>query len=115
MRRRGFEQRHQHRPRDWRWGEGSSGSHPSHWPRWKRRRQGVWFLRFATVFGILLILVLGGMAAAAFLLANLAGADGSTALLVWFAGCGLALTPCHCWRLRWQPGRFVALPDPWPN
>ncbi|MCP4168324.1 MAG: HAMP domain-containing histidine kinase [Chloroflexi bacterium] len=92
MRRRGFEQRHQHRPHDWYWGDGPGGRHPSHWPRWKRRRQGVWFLRFATVFGILLTLVLGGMAAAAFLLANLAGADGSTALLVWFAGCGLALT-----------------------
>jgi two-component system OmpR family sensor kinase/two-component system sensor histidine kinase BaeS len=37
------------------------------------------------------VLVLGGMAALAFLLTRLFGGDGQTAVLAWFGGCGLAL------------------------
>jgi len=49
------------------------------------------FLRFAGVFGFMLVLVLGGMAALAFLLNQLFGGDGQAAVLVWLGGCGLAL------------------------
>jgi len=39
----------------------------------------------------MLVLVLGGMAALAFLLGRLFGGDGQAAVLVWLGGCGLAL------------------------
>ena len=37
------------------------------------------------------LLIVGGMAALAFLLTRLFGGDGQTALLVWIGGCGLGL------------------------
>jgi signal transduction histidine kinase len=43
------------------------------------------------MFGFMVLLVLGGMAALAFLLTRLFGGDGQTALFVWITGCGLAL------------------------
>jgi signal transduction histidine kinase len=57
---------------------------------WQRKR-GCLFFRFAGVFGFIALLVLGGMAALAFLLTRLLGGDGQTAVLVWIGGCGLAL------------------------
>ncbi len=63
----------------------------SRWPHPWRRRPGFLFLRFAGVFGFIVLLVLGGMAALAFLLTRSFGGDVQTALLVWFGGCGLAL------------------------
>ena len=39
----------------------------------------------------MVVLVLGGMAALAFLLSHLFGGDGQTAVIAWFGGCGLAL------------------------
>jgi len=66
-----------------------------HWRRsWRkssRRRRGPLFLRFVGVFGFMALLVLGGMAALAFLLTRLFGGDGQTAVLVWAGGCGLSL------------------------
>jgi len=59
-------------------------------PRWKRKR-GLLFLRFAGGFGLMVVLVLGGMAALAFLLTRLFGGDRQMALLVWVGGCGLSL------------------------
>jgi signal transduction histidine kinase len=56
-----------------------------------RRKRGCLFFRFAGVFGFIALLVLGGMAALAFLLTRLLGGDGQTALLVWIGGCSLAL------------------------
>jgi two-component system sensor histidine kinase BaeS len=57
---------------------------------WRRKRRGLFF-RFVGAFGFLILLILGGMAALAFLLARLFGGDGQTALFVWITGCGLAL------------------------
>jgi hypothetical protein len=45
----------------------------------------------AGLFGLKAVLVLGGMAALAFLFTRLFGGDGQTAVLVWVGGCGLAL------------------------
>jgi two-component system OmpR family sensor kinase/two-component system sensor histidine kinase BaeS len=61
------------------------------WPPAGRRKRGLLFFRFAGVFGFMVLLVLGGMAALAFLLTRLFGGDGQTALLVWVGGCGLSL------------------------
>ncbi len=49
------------------------------------------FFRFLGIFGLLVLLVVGGMAALAFLLTQFFGGSGQNALLVWIAGCGLAL------------------------
>ena len=71
---------------------GENGPPPT-WPhprRWEHKG-GRLFVRFAGVFGIITLLVLGGMAALAFLLTRVFGGDGQTALLVWIGGCGLAL------------------------
>ncbi len=57
---------------------------------WHRRRSTL-FLRFAIVFGFIALLVLGGMAALAFLIVRPFGGDRHTAVLVWLGGCGLAL------------------------
>jgi two-component system sensor histidine kinase BaeS len=61
------------------------------WPPAWRRKRGLLFFRFAGVFGFMVLLVLGGMAALAFLFTRLFGGDGQTALLVWIGGCGLSL------------------------
>ena len=71
---------------------------PSELHRWRRGRiksfrhkRGPLFLRFVGIFGFIVLLVLGGMAALAFLLSRLFGGDGQTAVLVWVGGCGLSL------------------------
>jgi two-component system sensor histidine kinase BaeS len=76
----------------WRPGEEWPYRHgPSDWSGdWRRKRQGMFF-RFAGAFGFIILLILGGMAALAFLLTRLFGGDGQTALFVWITGCGLAL------------------------
>jgi two-component system sensor histidine kinase BaeS len=71
-----------------------SWDHDHPLPKWAerwhtKRRRLVW--RLLTLFGFTALLVLGGMAALAFLLARLFGGDGQSALLVWLAGCGLSL------------------------
>ncbi|MCP4536840.1 MAG: HAMP domain-containing protein [Chloroflexi bacterium] len=49
------------------------------------------FFRFAGAFGFMVLLILGGMAAFAFLLSKLFEGGGRMAILVWFGGCGLSL------------------------
>ena len=81
------------------------------WPRAWRRRRGLLFFRFAGVFGFMVLLVLGGMAALAFLLTQLFGGDGQTAVLVWFGGCGLSLAlPLLAGVLALRVFRGVATP-----
>ncbi|MEJ2557131.1 MAG: HAMP domain-containing protein, partial [Anaerolineae bacterium] len=79
---------HAHHPR---WTAWDHAHKSSRWPHPWRRRPGFLFLRFAGIFGFIVLLVLGGMAALAFLLTRSFGGDVQTALLVWFGGCGLAL------------------------
>ena len=85
LKRKKFWKHHEHRP------------HPP-WAAWDhdrpqawRRKRGRLFSRFAGIFGFIVLMVLGGMAALAFLLARLFGGDGQTAALVWIGGCGLSL------------------------
>lgn len=64
-----------------------------HWsPAWRRRKRGCLFARFLLVFGVMAVLLLGGMAALAFLFTHLFGGDRQIATLVWLGGCGLALS-----------------------
>ena len=57
---------------------------------WERHR-GRLFLRLAVPFSFIALLVLGGMAALAYLLTRLMGGDGHIVALVWIGGCGLAV------------------------
>ena len=88
--------------------------HDHEFPRWPqawRRKRGLLFFRFAGVFGFMVLLVLGGMAALAFLLTQLFGGDGQTAVLVWFGGCGLSLAlPLLAGVLALRVFRDVATP-----
>jgi two-component system sensor histidine kinase BaeS len=59
-------------------------------PAWRHKRRHLFF-RFAGIFGFIVVLILGGMAALAFLFSRLFEGDGQTAALVWIGGIGLAL------------------------
>jgi two-component system sensor histidine kinase BaeS len=62
-----------------------------HWPReWKSKRERLFF-RMGGVFVLMVLLVLGGMAAFAFLLSRLFGGGGRMAAMVWCGGCCLSL------------------------
>jgi signal transduction histidine kinase len=89
--------------------------HDHAFPRWHHRRRrvrGVVFLRFAGVFGVMALLVVGGMAALAFLLTRLFGAEGGrAAALVWVGGCGLSLAlPLLAAGLALRAFRGIATP-----
>ena len=102
MKQREFWRHHRHRPPS-RWAGWDHG-HPPPWappgrhghefPRWRHgwlRKRRFLFFRFAGVFGFVVLLVLGGMAALAFVLTRLFGGDREVTALVWTGGCGLAL------------------------
>ncbi len=62
--------------------------------RWRppsRRKRGCLFFRFLSVFGVMVLLVSGGMAALAFIFTRLFAGEAETAVLVWISGCGLSL------------------------
>jgi len=61
------------------------------WPQARRVKRRFIFFRFAGLFGLFAVLVLGGMAALAFLLSRLSGGGGQTAVLVWVGGLVLSL------------------------
>jgi two-component system OmpR family sensor kinase/two-component system sensor histidine kinase BaeS len=63
------------------------------------------------VFGFMALLVLGGMAALAFVLTQLFGGDGQMATLVWAGGCGLSLAlPLAAGTLAVRAFRSIATP-----
>ncbi len=89
------------------WGYGRHGDWSPNW----RRKRGALFLRFAAVFGFMVLLFFGGLAAAAFLLTRLFGGGGPVALLVWILGCGLALAlPLLAIALATRAFRGIATP-----
>jgi signal transduction histidine kinase len=81
----------------WKHGEHSAPSNHGHWGpprRWRRHhhpRRGPLFLRFAFMFGLMALLVVGGMAALARLLTRLFGGGAEVTVLTWAGGCGLSL------------------------
>ncbi len=63
---------------------------PGHWnPEWHTNRR-LLFLRFLSVFGLIFLFTVGGMALLAYLLTRWFGGDGHMAIVVWLSGCGLA-------------------------
>jgi two-component system sensor histidine kinase BaeS len=73
------------------WKSWDHGHRFHEWPKAWRRKRRFLFFRFARIFGFMVLLVLGGMAALAFLFSRLFGGDGQTTVLVWIGGIGLAL------------------------
>jgi two-component system sensor histidine kinase BaeS len=61
------------------------------WRRHSHRKRGCLFFRFAVVFGLVGLLVSGGMAALAFVFARLFAGDTQTAMMVWISGCSLSV------------------------
>ena len=68
-------------------------------------------MRFAATFGFIILLVLGGMAALAFLLTRLMGGDCQVARLVWVMGCGFSFAlPVLAVALAVRAFRQIATP-----
>lgn len=79
-------------------------------PNWDRRG-GCLFARFLFVFGLMVLLVLGGMAVLALLLTRAAGGQDEIALIVWIGGCGLALAlPILALTIAGRAYRSIATP-----
>ena len=86
------------------------GSPPPWRSNWGDRR-GFLFFRFASLFGVMALLVVGGMAALAFLITRVFGGDGQTAMLVWLGGCSLSLAlPLFAVGLAVRAFRGIATP-----
>ncbi|MCP5095168.1 MAG: HAMP domain-containing histidine kinase [Chloroflexi bacterium] len=96
-RRRGkFQKRHRHGPR-----------RPKHFGK----RGRFIFLRFATMFGMMALLVAGGMLALAMLVTRLVDGSGRTAVLVWVGGCGFSVAlPMLASVIAMRAWRNIALP-----
>ena len=121
MKRREFWKHHERRPHPpW---VGWDRDHPPPWapwdhahefPRWRHRwllKRRFLFFRFAGVLAFTVLLVLGGMAALAFVLTRLFGGDREVAALVWMGGCGLSLAlPLLVVTLAARAFRSVATP-----
>ena len=78
------------------WGKGENPP----WEKWKEHDASQWkekqpgcglFMRFLFVFGLVVLLILGGMAVLAMFFTRAAGGSESIAPFVWIASCGLAL------------------------
>ena len=93
---------------------GSRRDHGHRIPRWggaRRHKGSRLFFHLIGFFGITVLLVAGGMAALAFLFTRLFGGSGQTAVLVWVAGCGLALAlPLLAGALAMRAFRGIAAP-----
>jgi two-component system sensor histidine kinase BaeS len=90
LKRKKFWEHHKHGPHP-PWGP---WDHDHEFPKWRKawhRKRRFLFFRFAGIFGFMVLMGLGGMAALAFLFSRLFEGDGQTALLVWIGGIGLAL------------------------
>jgi signal transduction histidine kinase len=82
-----------------------------HWRRDWRRRRGSLFFRFAGAFGLIALLITGGLAALVYVFSQLAGGDGQTALLIVVGGGTLALAfPLLAGLIARQVFRNVATP-----
>ena len=88
------------------------------WEKWKDYGRSDWekpscrlFLRFLFVFGLVVLLVLGGMGALALLFTRAAGGTDGIAPFVWLASCGIALAlPLLAVTIAGRAYRSIATP-----
>jgi len=64
---------------------------PTRWRSHRRLHRGGLFLRFMVMFGLVVLLVVGGMAVLARLLTQLFGGGTEVTVLTWVGGCGFSL------------------------
>ena len=89
----------------WAHGHGPRSSH-----QW-RSRGGKLFLRFTLIFGFMVLLVVGGMGALAFVVTRMFDGGGQTAVLVWIGGLSLAVAlPVPGVTLAMTAFRRIAVP-----
>jgi two-component system sensor histidine kinase BaeS len=85
-----------------------------HLPPWRstpRRKGEFLFLRFFVLFGLIALMITGGIAALAYLFVRLFGGQGQLTPLVWLGGCGLSLAlPLLAIRLGLRGFRSIASP-----
>lgn len=88
------------------------------WGKWKDHGPSDWekpscrlFLRFLFVFGLVVLLILGGMAVLAMFFTRVSGGSENIAPLVWIASCGLALAlPILAITIATRAYRSIATP-----
>jgi signal transduction histidine kinase len=75
------------------WVEWEHGDHAGFedWHRRSHRKRRFLFVRFAGVFGLVALLIVGGIAALAFVFTRLFAGDLQTAVMVWIGGCSLSV------------------------
>lgn len=78
---------HKHRPPRWE----NWGHRKPQWSKYDKKQRMKFFIRFFGLFILIAALVIGGMAAAVYLLSQLFEGGGRLAALVWFLGCGFSL------------------------
>ncbi len=81
------------KPSDWQNWDKGPWQNPEHWQKkqWNQHRSGCLFVWFVLLFGLIVLLVLGGMGVVAWLFTRGMGGDRHIAVAVWMAGCGVAL------------------------
>ena len=102
---------HWQRQRGGRWGPRDHEGQAQNWPPTWHSKRRLLFLRFTMMFGFLVVLIAGGMAALAFLITNLFGGGGQTAVLVWIGGLSLSFAlPVLAVGLAVRAFRGIAVP-----
>ena len=93
------------------WRSWPHGDRSQNWsPAWHSKRR-LLFLRFTMIFGLLVLLVAGGMAALALLITNVFGGGGQTAVLVWIGGLSLSFAlPVMAIAVAVRAFRGIAVP-----
>ncbi len=75
----------------WRQGDGAPWPRGGRWQSRHGRHPGLLFARFVAVFGLFVLLILGGFGLLVYFVVRLAGGDSQTAALLWLSTCGLLL------------------------
>lgn len=93
------------------WGRRYGHWKAGHWAHSGAGRPRLLFLRLAAMFGLFVLLLMGGLALLIFLLVRLAGGDSQTAAFLWLNTCGLLLAlPLLAGWVGRRAFRSIALP-----
>jgi two-component system sensor histidine kinase BaeS len=103
--------RRDHGPQAWQRWDHHHHHRPPVWLVGGRRQRRFLFLRILRIFGVVVLLILGSLAALAFVLSRLFGGGGQTTVLLWFAGIGFTLAlPLLAAAVAVRAFRSIAMP-----
>jgi signal transduction histidine kinase len=98
-------------PEDWQHWDHRHHHGPPVWLVRGRRQRRFLFFRILGIFGVVVLLILGFLAALAFVLSRLFGGGGETTVLLWFAAIGLTLAfPLLAAAVAVRAFRSIAMP-----